>query len=205
MRHAFLSVSVLFVAGPACSDRPAAELNATEPADLTAIEIPQSMRAEHAGMHATLVEATGVEGAVGAAAKALAAVLDPHFAREEQIALPPLGLLSSLATGASVSEAAQSQALAMSDSLRSELPEMLQEHVRIREAVGALRVAAQAEEALKYEQFAEKLALHAQAEEEVNYSAAVLMGDVILDTAAGRSSCIGLSPWWSWASEPCGG
>jgi hypothetical protein len=51
--------------------------------------------------------------------------------------------------------------------------------VRIREAVGALRAAAQAAGAAKYEQFAEELALHAQAEEEVNYPAAVLVGDVI--------------------------
>ena len=163
----------------ACNDRPAPEANAAEVPMLATLEIPQSLRVEHEEIHATLVEATGVEGPVGAAAKALAAVLDPHFAREEQIALPPLGLLSSLATQTSVSEAVQSQALAMSDSLRAELPAMLQEHVRIREAVGALRAAAQAAGAAKYEQFAEKLALHAQAEEEVNYPAAVLVGDVI--------------------------
>lgn len=171
--------ALVTVAAAACNDRPAPEASAAEAPMLATLEIPQSLRIEHEEIHATLVEATGVEGAVGAAAKALAAVLDPHFAREEQIALPPLGLLSPLAAGTSVSEAVQSQALAMSDSLRTELPAMLQEHVRIREAVGALRAAAQAAGAVKYEQFAEKLALHAQAEEEVNYPAAVLVGDVI--------------------------
>ncbi|MEX1185546.1 MAG: hemerythrin domain-containing protein [Gemmatimonadaceae bacterium] len=189
MRHAFLSLSALsvfFVAGLACSDRPAAELNATEPADLTAIEIPQSLRAEHEEIHSTLVEGTRAEGAVGEAARALAAVLDPHFVREEQIALPPLGLLSSLAAGASISDAVQSQALAMSDSLKAELPGMLQEHVRIRAAVGALRAAAQSADVARYEQFAEELALHAQTEEEVLYPAAVLVGDLIRSRRQGR-------------------
>lgn len=182
MRHAFFSVSALpvfFLATLACSDRAAVELNTTESADLAAIEIPQSIRAEHEEIHSTLVEATRAEGAVGAAARALAAVLDPHFVREEEIALPPLGLLSSLAAGASVSDAVLSQALAMSDSLRSELPGMLQEHVRIRAAVAALRAAAQSAGATPYEQFAEELTLHAQTEEEVLYPAAVLVGDII--------------------------
>ena len=175
----FALMGALVMLTTTCDDRPAPEADAAEAPMLATLEIPQSLRIEHEEIHATLVEATGVEGAVGAAAKALAEVLDPHFAREEQIALPPLGLLSPLAAGASVPEAVQSRALAMSDSLRTELPAMLQEHVRIREAVGALRAAAQTAGAVKYEQFAEKLALHAQAEEEVNYPAAVLVGDVI--------------------------
>lgn len=170
----------------ACSDRPAPEANAAEAPMLVTLEIPQSIRAEHEEIHSTLVEATRAEGAVGAAARTLAAVLDPHFVREEQIALPPLGLLSSLAAGASVPEAIQSRVLAMSDSLKSELPRMLQEHVRIREAVGALRAAAQAAGATRYEQFAEKLAMHAQQEEEVLYPAAVLVGDIIRSRQAGR-------------------
>lgn len=175
----FALMGALVTLTATCNDRPAPEANAAEASMPAILEIPQSLRAEHEEIHATLVEATGAEGAVGVAAKALAAVLDPHFAREEQIALPPLGLLSPLAAGASVPEAVQAKALAMSDSLRAELPAMLQEHVRIREAVGSLRAAAQAAGAVKYAEFAEKLALHAQAEEEVNYPAAVLVGDVI--------------------------
>ena len=62
-----------------------------------AIAIPASLEAEHHEIHAELVKATTIAGPVGAAAKELAAVLDPHFARENQIALPPLGLLAPLA------------------------------------------------------------------------------------------------------------
>jgi hypothetical protein len=154
------------------------QLRATE-ADMpiTQIQIPQSVQAEHETIHAALVEATHAPGRVGTAAKELAQVLHPHFVREEQIALPPLGLLAPLAAGAR--PPGMAEALAMTDSLRRELPGMLDEHERIRAAVANLRLAARAEHAEKYERLADQLALHAQTEEEVLYPAAVLVGDVI--------------------------
>lgn len=104
-------------------------------------------------------------------------MLDPHFERENQIALPPLGLLAPLAAGET--PAGLQEALAMTDALRKELPRMLQEHTQIRAATEKLRTAAQKEKASVYEQFAEDLAAHAQSEEEVLYPAAILVGDVI--------------------------
>ena len=65
----------------------------------TLIRIPESIRVEHEAIHEALVRATKAPGSVGAAARELAAVLHPHFVREEQIALPPLGLLAPLARG----------------------------------------------------------------------------------------------------------
>ena len=145
----------------------------------TTIQIPKSVQAEHEAIHSLLVEATQAPGRVGGAAKELAEVLHPHFVREEQIALPPLGLLAPLAAGAPVPEPVLSEAVTMTDSLRSELPRMLEEHRRIRAAVEKLRLAARAEQATKYQQLADQLALHAQTEEEVLYPAAVLVGDII--------------------------
>lgn len=152
------------------------------PADKVAsmtIAIPQSVQIEHAAIHAALVDATKAPGRVGKAAKALAEVLHPHFVREEQIALPPLGLLARLAGGTPLTDAEVAEALDMTGSLRRELPQMLDEHKRIRTAVESLRAAAQAEHAMRYEQLAAQLALHAQSEEEVLYPAAVLVGEVI--------------------------
>jgi hypothetical protein len=56
---------------------------------------------------------------------------------------------------------------------------MLDEHQRIRTAVEALRLAAAAEQATKFEELAAQLALHAQSEEELLYPAAVLVGDML--------------------------
>jgi hypothetical protein len=124
-----------------------------------------------------LVAATRAPGRVGAAAKELAAILDPHFERENQIALPPLGLLAPLAAGQT--PAGLKEALAMTDALRKELPRMLEEHKQIRAATETLRAAAREEKASVHEQFAETLAAHARTEEEVLYPAAVLVGDII--------------------------
>jgi hypothetical protein len=178
-----LAVVHAAAASPLC----AAQTRAREaPMDRVDVPIPASIRAEHVAIQAALVEATRAPGRVGAAAHALAAVLHPHFEREEQIALPPLGLLAPLAAGAPVAGAVLAEALAMSDSLRAELPRMLEEHTAIRAAVGALRAAARAEGASGQQELADQLALHALTEEEVLYPAAVLIGDLIRARRRGR-------------------
>lgn len=165
----------------------AAQSRATETTVTTSkIQIPKSVQAEHEAIHSALVQATQATGRVGSAAKELAEVLHPHFVVEEQIALPPLGLLAPLTTGEHVPETVLSEALAMSDALKSELPRMLEEHKKIRAAVEKLRLAARAEQGTRYEQLAEHLALHAQTEEEVLYPAAVLVGDIIRARLQGK-------------------
>jgi hypothetical protein len=141
------------------------------------LTIPQSLQTEHEEIHEVLTEATRAPGRVGAAARELAAVLHPHFERENQIALPPLGLLAPLSRGDT--PAGLQDALAMTDALRKELPRMLEEHERIRAATEKLRIAARDENAHRHEQLAEILAAHARTEEEVLYPAAVLVGDII--------------------------
>ena len=148
------------------------------------VQIPSSIRAEHQEIHATLIEATHVAGPVGVAAKALAEVLHPHFVREEQVALPPLALLAPLARGEMPEGAASVQA--MSDTLRAELPAMLEEHKRIRAAVAELGRVARAAGAAKYERLAEQLAQHALSEEEVMYPAAILVGDLLRARQQGK-------------------
>ena len=142
-----------------------------------AIQIPESMRAEHQEIHAALERATTAPGRVGAAARQLAAVRPPHFVREEQIALPPLGLLAPLARGER--SPAMRRVLPMTDSLRAELPRMLEEHKAIRAATVRLGDVARAAGDTAAVQLAEKLALHARSEEEMFYPAAVLVGDLV--------------------------
>jgi hypothetical protein len=139
--------------------------------------VPESIRAEHAEIHGALERATRAPGRVGEAARALAAVLHPHFVREEQIALPPLALLRPLAEGRF--EPSMRAVLPMTDSLRAELPQMLREHVRIGAAARRLEQVAREEGNAEVELLAQKLQLHARSEEEVLYPAAVLVGDLV--------------------------
>ena len=181
MRHSVVFAAAVGVLAIAATEFPDAlsALGQTSRtgAQKTMTTIPQSLQTEHKAIHDALAEATQVPGPVGAAARELAAVLGPHFTRENEIALPPLGLLAALAAGEK--PAGMEEALAMSDALRRELPRMLQEHTQIRAATEKLRVVAQKEKASAYEQFAKELALHARTEEEVLYPASILVGDVI--------------------------
>ena len=144
-----------------------------------AIEIPKSIQMEHAAIHAALVEATKVQGSVGSAAKTMAADLNAHLEREEEMALPPLGLLAALANGVTVPDDQIAQAKAASASLSKELPQLLGEHARLLRDIEALRAAATNEKLVKYEQLADQLTLHIQTEEELLYPAAVLVGEII--------------------------
>ena len=139
--------------------------------------IPASIQAEHQDIHARLEAATKAPGETGRAARALAAVLHPHFTREEQIALPPLGLLGPLARGEFT--AGMREVLPLTDSLRAELPRMLEEHAAIHTATARLGEAARRENEADAAELADALALHARSEEEVFYPAAILVGELI--------------------------
>ena len=148
------------------------------------IAIPPAMQAEHAAIHRELERATALPGRTGEAARALAEVLHPHFVREEQIALPPLGLLEPLARGEFAG--AMAAVLPMTDSLRAELPHMLEEHKAIRAATVRLGEVAKAEGQAGAAALAAELAAHALAEEQLFYPAALLVGEVVKNRAGGH-------------------
>jgi hypothetical protein len=143
------------------------------------LQIPEPLRIEHEEIHSRLDAATRTSGAVGAAARELAAVLGPHFERENQIALPQLSLLGQLSRGDAIPSDQAARALAMSDSLRAELPRMLEEHVAIHAASVRLEQVAREHGAADAEELAHELQLHAQTEEQVLYPAAVLVGRLL--------------------------
>ena len=69
--------------------------------------------------------------------------------------------------------------LKMTDRLKEELPLMLKEHNQIVAALETLSTAAKEENKQEYVQFAQKLILHAQTEEEVLYPTSILIGEYI--------------------------
>jgi hypothetical protein len=139
--------------------------------------IPQSLKLEHEELHAELVEATKAGGTVSKAAKAVERVLHPHFVKEEEYALPPLGLLCLLAEGRITAD--MRAAITMTNRLKADLGQMLEEHKAIVDTLRSLTEASKKENKTKYVQFADKLILHAQTEEEVLYPAAILIGEYL--------------------------
>lgn len=140
-------------------------------------KIPEPLKLEHEELHQELVKATQAGGKIGEAAKAVAKILHPHFVKEEEYALPPLGLLSLLSDGKVTPE--MGNVLKMTDQLKAELPEMLKEHKAIVAALKKLSDAAKRAKKPGYARFAERLMLHAQTEEEVLYPASVLIGEYL--------------------------
>lgn len=140
-------------------------------------DIPLPLRQEHDELHAQLRNATQAEGEVGDAAKALATVMHPHFVKEDDFALPPLGLLQPLAQGVVTAEMAG--VLTLTDRLAADLPTMLAEHKTIVAALERLAEAARRAERSDIVEFARKLTLHAQTEEQVMYPAALLVGSYV--------------------------
>src|SRR5262245_15050874 len=141
------------------------------------LSIPKPLKLEHEELHAELLTATRASGKTGEVATAVAKVLHEHFLKEEEFALPPLGLLPALAHG-ELDEDAEN-VLSMTDQLKSELSEMLEEHKVVVAALKNLIAAAEAEKKPEHARFAEKLMLHAQTEEEVLYPAAILVGEYL--------------------------
>ncbi len=139
--------------------------------------IPASLKAEHDELHHELAAATTALGPVGEAARTVAKLLHPHFVDEEAFALPPLGVLATVASGDRISNAAS--VTAMTDRLKAELPRMLAEHQTITAALRNLAAAAQAAGDEARVRLAEKIIAHAKAEEEVMYPAAILVGEYL--------------------------
>ena len=145
------------------------------------LKIPHPLEVEHEELHTELVKLLKVEGRVGDAARQVAKLLHAHFEKEEEFALPPLGLLPALASGKVAPE--MNKALAKTDKLKAELPEMLAEHKAVVTALKQLSAAAEEAKNAEAARFAEKLTLHAQTEEQVLYPASILVGEFLKLTA----------------------
>ena len=174
---AVLCASFFFLAASGC-DRSTGGANTKDHTEeRMTFQIPNSIRAEHAELHHQLEDAIKSGGNTGAAAQIVADRLHAHFEKEEAYALPPLGLLSPLAQG-KVSEDMK-RGLELSDKLKQELPQMLNEHKAITLALDELSNAAINENKTAAVEFAERLRMHAQNEEEVLYPAAILVGEYL--------------------------
>jgi hemerythrin superfamily protein len=139
--------------------------------------IPSALKREHEELHKELTKATKEGGSTGEAARSVARILHPHFVKEEEYALPPLGLLTHLTKGETTPD--MKSVLKMTDKLKRALPQMLEEHKAIVGALEKLADAAREQGKTEYITFSEKLTLHAQTEEQILYPAALLIGEYV--------------------------
>ncbi len=141
------------------------------------LQIPSSLQAEHKELHETLEKFTLLGGKTGAAARETARVLHPHFMKEEEYAMPQLGLLAPLAQGKAIGDT--TEAIARSEALKRDYDQMISEHQQIRVSLDKLYAAARDENHPEVMHFTDALKLHAKNEEEVLYPAAILIGEYL--------------------------
>lgn len=139
--------------------------------------IPAPLKAEHEALHDELRQAIDAGGKVGEAAKAVAQTLHPHFLKEEEYALPPLGMLRALAQSGVSPEMAE--VLPLTDKLKNDLPHMLDEHKAVVAALERLANVARAENKPGIAHFTQTLIQHALVEEQVMYPAAIVAGEYV--------------------------
>ena len=141
------------------------------------MKVPSSVRLEHDALHKELADVSLEPGPVGEAARELARLMHPHFLREDEYAMPPLGLLARLARDEITPDMAD--AIPLIARLKAEMPLMIDEHRAIKGALRNLEELATTEGKPEIADFARRLRLHAQSEEEILYPAAILVGDVL--------------------------
>jgi hypothetical protein len=146
--------------------------------------VPQTIQAEHESLHAELARAVKAGGRTGEAALTVLKVLQPHMAREEEFVAPALALLKPVSEGRFTDAMVAAQPRI--GRLEAELPRMLDEHVRIVEAVRGLVRAATEENQPGFSRLAQTLVAHAEEEEEILYPAALLVARVLAERVGKR-------------------
>jgi hypothetical protein len=138
------------------------------------LKTPIPLRSEHQALSAEIAKAARLERRTGVAAQLCFRLIEQHFAKEEAFALPLLGLLPALAQG--TIEPQMAAAITLAAKLRDQLPDLLAERRVIAAAVEELMAAAEDEGHAELVEFAEKLLLHEEIEQQVSYPTAILIG-----------------------------
>ena len=140
-------------------------------------KVPEALAWQHDLIHDRLARAVKEGGKTGEAAKVVVEALRPHVAKEEDFALPALGLLQHLVAG-KVSPIMRG-VIVMTDRLKAQYEQMLQDHEAITAAIRKLADAVRQEDKHEYVGFPEKLIMHMKSEEQVLYPAAILVGEYL--------------------------
>jgi len=138
------------------------------------LKTPTPLKSEHQALYAEINQAAKLQDRTGKATRLVARLIERHFAKEEEFALPPLGLLPALAQG--TIESGMAAAVTMAARLHDELPDLLAEQRVIVAALEELMAAAESEGHAELVGFAEKLMLHEEIEQQVSYPTAILIG-----------------------------
>lgn len=141
------------------------------------LKVPKAIIHGHANIILELNEVLAIGGEIAEKAKQLRAAMVPHFKKEEDYALPPLGLL--LAFTDENWEINAEEAINMAQNLELRLAEMKHDHSHIVDILNELKSLGEKEHNRVVKMFVKTLTLHIEMEDEVLYPATILIGNYL--------------------------
>ena len=149
---------------------------AAQPADgpqKAGLGTPPVIVTTHQHLRDALGRAAAAGGAVGDVARSLERTLSPHLKFDEELVMPPLGLLRPLMDGTDAADPAKVTALVAQ--IEREWPQRLAEHRIILDGAKRLRDAATREGRREFTELADLLSTHAVLDDQVLYPASILV------------------------------
>lgn len=144
--------------------------------------IPTAIVSGHENLCAELKTVIALGGEIGEKAEILDEYMNFHFVKEEEYALPPLGLLLALSEGNWKLD--PTEAIKMADIFQSKLAEMSEEHKNISRLLQDLKTVADKQNNSVAKQFVKNLLLHVNLEDQVLYPATILIGNYLKNRKA---------------------
>ncbi len=136
--------------------------------------IPDAVTEEHEEIFSGLRTLAETKSLTGASIRDLLGVLEPHFEKEEELAMPLLGAVEAISKGRTGN--GFDEVISLGERLSDELPSMLAEHRAIGDRIAKASKAAGEEGNQTALSLLSGLRHHARIEEEVLYPAAILAG-----------------------------
>lgn len=140
-------------------------------------KIPKSIKNGHENLYAEIKSIVSIGGDIGEKAKVLDELMHAHSKKEEEYALPPLGLLLALSEGNWKIDS--NAAIKMADRLKSKLTELKKDHENILLALQKLKEAGDKENNTNIKRLVKDLKLHAAIEDQVLYPTTLLIGNYL--------------------------
>jgi hypothetical protein len=150
-----------------------------------ALGTPAVIVTKHGHLRDALARAARDGGAVGDVARSLEQPLSSHLKNDEELVMPPLGLLRPLVDGAQPADVAKVAALVAR--IEREWPQRLAEHRIILDGARRLRDAAARERKPEFADLGDQLSTHAIIDDQVLYPASILVAKYLASKPAAGS------------------
>ena len=140
-------------------------------------EVPSSIKETHLAILERIQKMTMYNDSSAGIAMKLDSLMQHHFKEEEDLILPPLGLLPSLANDQMPEQT--KDVIRLSENIKTMMTHMSVEHQLIAAYIKELKQASTMENQAEIMEFEKEVIKHAVSEEEIFFPAAIMVGEYL--------------------------